>query len=156
MTNTPWAHLPNAEHIDGMIEHARVWPDTWEALKHSTWYGDWASLRRTAYSAIWPFARKLGKDAELEAALSAVRKIVQEGALDAALWGGLFALMVCPDSATLLDCAPDVLRAMIDLAEPPVRHLAVLLLPYAIARSNDTPKLHDVTWIINRRTLRHQ
>jgi hypothetical protein len=45
------------------------------------------------------------------------------------------ALIAWDNSADLLDCTPDVLRAMIDLAEPPVCHQAALLLPYAIVRS---------------------
>jgi len=42
--------------------------------------------------------------------------------------------MFWDSTADLLECTPDVLRAMIDLAEPPVCHQAVLLLPYAIVR----------------------
>jgi hypothetical protein len=44
------------------------------------------------------------------------------------------ALIAWDSSADLLDCTPDVLRAMIDLAEPPVCHQAALLLPYATVR----------------------
>jgi hypothetical protein len=44
------------------------------------------------------------------------------------------ALIAWDSAADLLDCTPDVLRAMIDLAEPPVCHQAALLLPYAIVR----------------------
>jgi hypothetical protein len=44
------------------------------------------------------------------------------------------ALIAWDSSADLLECTPDVLRTMIDLAEPPVCHQAALLLPYAIVR----------------------
>jgi hypothetical protein len=46
----------------------------------------------------------------------------------------VIALVAWDNSADLLDCTSDVLRAMIDLAEPPVCHQAALLLPYAIVR----------------------
>ena len=47
------------------------------------------------------------------------------------------ALVTWDSSADLLECTPDVLRAMIDMASPPVCHQAALLLPYAIVRSAD-------------------
>jgi hypothetical protein len=50
------------------------------------------------------------------------------------IWDVITALIAWDSSADLLDCTPDMLRTMIDLAEPPVRHQAVLLLPYAIVR----------------------
>ena len=46
----------------------------------------------------------------------------------------MIAFVTWDSSADLLDCTPDVLRTMIDLAEPPVCHQAALLLPYAIVR----------------------
>ena len=94
---TPWAHLPNAKHIDAVLADARKRPGAWDAA-------------RTA-------ARGAGRDAAGGAA-----------------WGAIAALVTWDSSADLLDCTPDVLRTMIDLAEPPVCHQAVLLLPYAIVR----------------------
>ena len=81
MTKTPWAHLPNAKHIDAVLADARKRPGAWGAA------GD-----------------------------------------------AIAALVTWDSSADLLDCTPDVLRAMIDLAEPPVCHQAALLLPSAIVR----------------------
>ena len=56
------------------------------------------------------------------------------GAARDAAWDAIAALVTWDSSADLLECTPDVLRAMIDLAEPPVCHQAALLLPYAIVR----------------------
>jgi hypothetical protein len=56
-----------------------------------------------------------------------------EFSLEAAM-NTILALIAWDSSADLLECTPDVLRTMIDLAEPPVCHQAVLLLPYAIVR----------------------
>ena len=76
-----------------------------------------------------PGAWDAARDAAWDAARDAARSAVQDAA-----WGALAALIAWDSSADLLDCTPDVLRAMIDLAEPPVCHQAALLLPYAIVR----------------------
>ena len=75
----------------------------------------------------------------IDAVLADARK--RPGAWDAArdaardaAWGAITALVTWDSSADLLDCTPDVLRTMIDLAEPPVCHQAALLLPSAIVR----------------------
>ncbi len=93
MSEKPWAHLPNAQHIDAVLADARKRPGAWDA----------------AWGAAWDAARP-------------------------AAWDAVAALVTWDSSADLLDCTPDVLRAMIDLAEPPVCHQAALLLPYAIVR----------------------
>ena len=101
MSEKPWAHLPNAKHIDAVLADARKRPGAWDAAQ------------RAARDAAWGAARTAARDAA---------------------WGAIAALVTWDSSADLLDCTPDVLRAMIDLAEPPVCHQAVLLLPYAIVR----------------------
>ena len=75
----------------------------------------------------------------IDAVLADARK--RPGAWDAAwraAWDAardaVAALVTWDSSADLLDCTPDVLRTMIDLAEPPVCHQAALLLPSAIVR----------------------
>jgi hypothetical protein len=72
------------------------------------------------------------------AARDAVWGAVWDAARDAA-WGALAALIAWDSAADLLDCTPDVLRAMVDLAEPPVCHQAALLMPYAIVRFGTWP-----------------
>ena len=107
MTKTAWAHLPNARHIDAVLADARKRPGAWDAA------------RTAARDAAWDAARRAARDAARDAA-----------------WDAIAALVTWDSSADLLDCTPDVLRTMIDLAEPPVCHQAALLLPYAIVRSN--------------------
>ena len=68
-----------------------------------------------------------------DAAWDAVRDAAWDAARDAAR-DAIAAIVAWDSSADLLECTPDVLRAMIDLAEPPVCHQAALLLPYAIVR----------------------
>ena len=103
MSDTAWAHLPNAQHIDAVLADARKSPGAWDAARTAAWGAAWDA----AWDAAWCGA-----------------------------WGAIAALVTWDSSADLLDCTPDVLRTMIDLAEPPVCHQAALLLPSAIVRSN--------------------
>ena len=154
MTTTAWAHLPNARHIDAVLADVRkrpeawaaVWTAAWDAARDAAWAAAWAAARDAAWAAArgavrdaawaavrdaaWAAARGAARGAVRDAAWGAVR----DAARDAA-WGAISSLIAWDSSADLLDCTPDVLRAMIDLAEPPVCHQAALLLPYAIVRS---------------------
>ena len=124
MSEKPWAHLPNAQHIDAVLADVKARPEAWDAA--------WDAARDAARIAAWAAAR----DAAWSAARDAARDAAWGAARDAA-WDAIAALVTWDSSADLLDCTPDVLRTMIDLAEPPVCHQAALLLPYAIVRSNN-------------------
>ena len=96
----------------------------------------WAHLPNAQHiDAVLADARKRpgAWDAAQRAAWDAARTAARDAARDAA-WGAIAALVTWDSSADLLECTPDVLRAMIDLAEPPVCHQAALLLPSAIVR----------------------
>ena len=132
MSEKPWAHLPNAQHIDAVLADVKARPGAWRAA----WDAAWDAARTAARDA----ARTAARDAARDAARTAARTAACDaawGAAGGAAWGAIAALVTWDSSADLLDCTPDVLRAMIDLAEPPVCHQAALLLPYAIVRSND-------------------
>ena len=118
---TAWAHLPNARHIDAVLADARKRPRAWDAV----WDAAWDAAQRAARRAAWDAAR----DGAQRAAWDAARTAARTAARDA-----IAALVTWDSSADLLECTPDVLRAMIDLAEPPVCHQAALLLPYTIVR----------------------
>ena len=130
---TSWAHLPNAKHIDAVLADARkrpeAWVAAWGAARTAAWNAAWGAARDAARTAAWNAART----AAWNEAWGAARDAARDAAWGAA-WGALAALIAWDSAADLLDCTPDVLRAMIDLAEPPVCHQAVLLLPYAIVR----------------------
>jgi hypothetical protein len=130
MTTKPaWSHLPNAKHIDAVLADARKRPGAWDAARTAARRAAWGAVQDAAWTAAWDEAR----DAVRGAAWDAVRAAVWDAVWDAA-WGALAALIAWDSSADLLECTPDVLRTMIDLAEPPVCHQAALLLPYAIVR----------------------
>ena len=118
---TAWAHLPNAQHIDAVLADVKARPEVWDEARDATR----DAVRGAAWTAAWDEAR--------DAAGDAVRDAVWDAAGDAA-WDAVAALVTWDSSTDLLDCTPDVLRTMIDLAEPPVCHQAALLLPSAIVR----------------------
>jgi hypothetical protein len=129
MTMTAWAHLPNAKHIDAVLADARKRPGAWDAAQRAAWGAAWRAARDAAQRAAWDAARTAARDAARDAAWDAAWGAARDAARDA-----LAVLIAWGSSADLLDCTPDVLRTMIDLAEPPARHQAALLLPYAIVR----------------------
>ena len=133
MTMTAWAHLPNAKHIDAVLADVKARPEAWTTARGAAWDAAWAAAGDAVRGAAWTAAWDEARDAVRGAAWDAVRAAVWDAVWDAA-WGALAALIAWDSSADLLECTPDVLRTMIDLAEPPVCHQAALLLPYAIVR----------------------
>ena len=113
MSEKPWAHLPNAQHIDAVLADVKARPEVWDAAWRAARTAAWGAARAAAWDAAWDAAWRAAWDAA---------------------WDAITALVTWDSSADLLDCTPDVLRAMIDLAEPPVCHQAALLLPYAVVR----------------------
>ena len=148
MSEKPWAHLPNAQHIDAVLADARKRPGAWNAAWDAAWDAAWRAAWNAARRAAWDAARDAARGAAWDAAWDAARGAAWRAAWRAA-WGvardaartaardAIAALVTWDSSADLLECTPDVLRTMIDLAEPPVCHQAALLLPYAIVRSNN-------------------
>ena len=123
MTTTAWSHLPNAKHIDAVLAD----------VPSDTVWSEYSVLWSVAVEAVEEMikARELW-DVRKEALLEICRRASDMAWIAQA--GAIRALIAWDSSANLLDCTPDVLRAMIDLAEPPVCHQAALLLPYAIVR----------------------
>ena len=120
MTKTAWAHLPNARHIAAVLADVRARPEAW-----------WGMGGVSLGSLAWGFVLDRLSQKELE---EVYYTSVEDSPVHGALIDIVAALIAWDSSADLLDCTPDVLRAMIDLAEPPVCHQAALLLPYAIVR----------------------
>ena len=125
MTMTAWAHLPNAQHIDAVLADVMARPEKWRSA--------WGAARDAAGDAAWAAAWDAARTAAWDAARTAAWDAAWAAARGAA-WGAIAALVTWDSSADLLECTPDVLRTMIDLAEPPVCHQAALLLPSAIVR----------------------
>ena len=140
-TKTAWAHLPNAKHIDAVLADVKARPEAWVS-----------AYRAPTQAALRAITERVNKNPvpDIWTALSGVLAnvarpqssedlkwqgwFVHRAAAEAAAQTSVTALVFWDSSADLLKCTPDVLRAMIDLAEPPVCHQAALLLPYAIVR----------------------
>jgi hypothetical protein len=111
-----WSHLPNAHHIDRVLEseksHPEIWVEAWDAA--------WDAAEVVA----WYAARDAARDAAMNAA--------RDAAMNAAwvtTWYAA-ALIAYDDASKYLDMPSDQLRAWAILSEDPA---AVLLLPAVIA-----------------------
>ena len=126
MTTKPaWSHLPNAKHIDAVLADVKVRPEAWVLGFATVPIAVWDR----AWKMSWDLASHSGRQEARDAARDAT--VGFSGVCTRDVVG---ALIAWDSAADLLDCTPDVLRAMIDLAEPPVCHQAALLLPSATVR----------------------
>ena len=112
-TTTPWAHLPNAAHIDRVIASVKANPDHWAAA--------WDVVRNAAWAEAWNTVQDVGRNAEYNAAwLVEVQYITWVAARDAIL-----ALIAYDDCAYMLDSDPGELAILAAFGDP----RAVLILP---------------------------
>ena len=119
-----WSHLPNAYHIDRIIESVKSHPEIWEAA----WNGARGAASNAALSASWGAARSAARGTARDAAMNAA-----SDAAWGAAWGaarGAAALIAYDDASKYLDMPSDQLRVWAILSETPA---AVLLLPAVIA-----------------------
>jgi hypothetical protein len=124
-----WSHLPNAHHIDRVLEsvksHPEIWGEAWVAFKDATRLAARDEARLAAFDATLGAARDVVRDAAFDATLGAVR--------DAALYAArsaIAALIAYDDGSKYLEMPSDHLRIWVILSEDPA---AVLLLPAVIA-----------------------
>ena len=112
---TPWAHLPNAVHIDRVIASAKANPDHWEEVRARVRYaargGAWNILREQDRVEVWIEARNEVR--------IAVQYITWVAARDV-----LLALCAYDDCAYMLDSDPGELAILAKFDD----HRAVLLL----------------------------
>ena len=120
-TTTPWAHLPNARHIDAVLADVKARPEVWKAALDAAW--------GAGRSAAWGAGRSAAGYAAWDAAWDTAR---------GAAWDAILALIAWDSAADLLDLSPDALRVLIDVAAPPVCHQAAMLLPWAVVRESQT------------------
>jgi hypothetical protein len=128
-----WSHLPNAHHIDRVLEslksHPEIWGEAWVAFKDATRLAARDEARLAAFDATLGAARDVVRDAAFDATLGAVRDVVRDAALYAAR-SAITALIAYDDSSKYLDMPSDKLRVWAILSEDPA---AVLLIPAVIA-----------------------
>ena len=119
---TKWAHLPNAKHIDRILESLKTNPDKWASVwKHNVAMD---AAWDTARVAAWNAARDTARVAAWNAAWSAVRVAARVAAWNAA-WDAIIALIAYDDCAYMLDSDPGELAILAKFGDPK----AILLLP---------------------------
>ena len=105
-----WANLPNAKHIDWVIQsvkdNPKEWDTAWYATSDEGWDEAWASAHDAAYNAAYDAAKVAARDAML-------------------------ALVAYDDSAKYLSLDFAELKCIVDSTRHPA---AVLLLPAVKAR----------------------
>ena len=134
MSETAWAHLPNAAAVDEILADVRtrlkvwrrvsdtVWGDAWGVASETAWESAKRTIVCTARSAVWDELWETMWDAA-------------KGTTRSTAWIAISALVAWDSSAALLALTPDALRTIIDTCDGDVKHQAVLLLPAVIARS---------------------
>ena len=139
---TAWANLPNAKHIDRILDDLKKNPDNWSAAADSA---AWSTARATARDVAWTAARLVefdasrvatnndAWDAAKDAAWNALKLGI--GEVDArdvawsASWSASLALIAFDDCAYLLDEKPEdvLILGLLGI------HAAVLLYPACVA-----------------------
>ena len=120
-----WRDLPNAAHIDRIIESLKTRPHIWAREFDAAWSvaraTAWSVARAAARVAAWDAARDAVRDEVREEAWPAARNEI----LDAA-WFSIAALIAWDDSDRFLDMTSDELIVWIRLSSDPA---AALMLP---------------------------
>jgi hypothetical protein len=112
-----WSHLPNAYHIDLVLESVKSHPEIWDAARGAAWDAAWDAARYAALGAALGAARYAAWNAAWNAARGAA-------------WNAVAALIAYDDASKYLEMTSDQLRVWAILSEDPA---AVLLLPAVIA-----------------------
>ena len=104
-----WSHLPNAHHIDRIIESLKTHPDIWTE--------DSDAAQHFVRNAAWLEARAAARDA--------ARVVARSEVLEAA-WSAIAALIAWDDSVKFLDMSSSELEVWARLSNDP---RAIMLLP---------------------------
>ena len=128
-----WSHLPNAHHIDRVLEsvksHPEIWATAWDTIKDMVLDVAWNSVGNSARSAARSAALSVALSAALDAALDATLDATTDSAWSATRFATV-ALIAYDDASKYLEMPSDKLRVWALLSEDPA---AVLLLPAVIA-----------------------
>ena len=136
MTQTAWAPLSNAKHIDWVLASIKAHPEKWAAARDAVWNAAYDAAYDAAWDAAWDAARKAGRDAARDAAYDAACDAVWYEAWDAAIdaawnaaWGTIVALIAYDDCAYMIESEVGELKIIAAFGDP----RAILLLPACIA-----------------------
>jgi hypothetical protein len=124
-----WSHLPNAHHIDRVLEsvksHPEIWSASWDAARDAALNAALNAAYDAARSAPWNAALDATRDATMNAAWNATMNAAWN-----ATWAAIAALIAYDDASKYLEMSSGHLRIWAILSEDPA---AVLLLLAVIA-----------------------
>jgi hypothetical protein len=127
---TAWAHLPNAKHIDWVLESLKTDPDKWFATG-ATWRGAWreawlgvAGASNAAQGAVW--------NAALDAVLDAAQGLTRSASRTASR-GVILALITYDDCAYMIESDVGELKILAAFGDTK----AILLLPACIVYNEE-------------------
>jgi hypothetical protein len=142
-----WSHLPNAAHIDRILDSVKanhiIWADAWNVTDNGAWHTAYNAARNavddagrdTAWNTAWNAARNAAYAAAWDAARNAVDEAARNAAY-AAAWdaarNATLALIAYDDSTKYLDMSLDQLQMLYALTDHPA---ALLLQPLVLAFS---------------------
>ena len=125
---TAWAHLPNAKHIDHVLEALKVTPKV--AALGAAWNAARGADRDAALGAAWGAARGAAWDAARGAALGAISGAAWDAAWVAARGAArdaILALIAYDEAGDLMNHSPEQLNGLYQLTEHP---MFLLLQPF--------------------------
>jgi len=131
MTQTAWAHLPNAKHIDWVLASLKANPEKWDAAWDAAYDAAWSAAYGAARTAAWGAAWKAASDAAYDVANEAAWLAVFYAARDA-----IAALIAWDDCAYMIESEVDEIKILAKLGD----QKALLLLPACIVY-NETKEL---------------
>ena len=120
MTQTAWAHLPNAKHIDWVLASLKANPEKWNAA----YYTAWTAARAAAWYEARNAARFEAFDAAWYAACDAAYDMARTKAYDASR-GAILALIVYDDCGYMIESEIGELKIIAAFGDT----RAILLLP---------------------------
>ena len=125
---TEWSHLPNAAHIDWIIQDVEPNPSDWDAV----WWAARDTARDAARDTVWDAAFEAANGAVWDAVWDAVAgagRDAGDGYL--AAYHACFALIAYDHAGALFDIPVEQVRVMADLGQP----AAILMLPACEVRA---------------------
>jgi hypothetical protein len=132
-----WSHLPNAHHIDRVLESLKSHPEIWDAAFSAAFSAASDAAFSAAFSAARGAASDAARDAASDAAWDAIwlaarnaARLAIWGAARSATWNATAALIAYDDASKYLEMSSGHLRIWAILSEDPA---AVLLIPAVIA-----------------------
>jgi hypothetical protein len=123
---TAWSHLPNAEHIDRVLAHALLFPESWNL--------PWSDEFIDSLDEAMTTAQESNRDLVWQSAWQAPWVNRQNKTFPAdslrAIRACICTLIAYDDSSKYLNCSPEKLKMIISLTED---RAAILMLPAAVA-----------------------